>query len=150
MMPSEKNLADIRKELKGAIQAKIQEAMKTGTLTEAKTLLYGSKANVTKLSTAAVWIVPEAHIPDVSAARRAWHNFNFDFAAVVKDIDPEKGADRAEDLAAKIYDVIMADRSLGGLVHDITPTSVEPAYEAGVNQLHWAAVSFSFKIPRVE
>jgi hypothetical protein len=152
MIPSSQNLAQIRKDLKDAIIAKLKDAMQPGgSLQDVKNVLYGNRAKIGQVNPPIAWVIPDTHVPDVSAHSRAWHNFNFDIIGVIKNIDPELGADQAEDLAARIYDVIMADRKLGGLVHDITPTGVNPAYEAGQNtQLHWAAVSFSFRIPRVE
>ena len=151
MIPTANNLAQIRKDLKDAIMNKLKTAMQSGTLQDAKSLIYGNRAKIGSVNPPIIWVIPNSHVPDVSAHSRAWHNFNFDFLAVTKHVEPEKAADQAEDLAARIYDVIIADRHLDGLVHDITPTSVDPAYEAGQStQLYFAAVSFSFRIPRVE
>jgi len=70
---------------------------------------------------------------------------------MVHDLDATIGKDSADDLAAAVYDVISADRTLNGMVYDVRPLNVDPSYEAVANSnVYWSSVEFAFRIQRRE
>lgn len=144
----DKPLKDIYKDLRDALKYKLTNAIE---LKEVQRVVYGESARLGSLQMPAIWIIPEPYIPVVVGGKTAEHPIRFNLVAFVKDNEPERGLERAQDLAFTVYDVIMQDRTLGGIVFDITPTRVDPAYEIGQNSnLYWSAVQFDFKIKRKE
>jgi hypothetical protein len=143
-----KPLVDIYKGIREEIQTVIESSEE---LTEIKSVTYGEKQRIGTLQTPAVWIVPNAYSPALIGGHKAQHDIPFDFVVFVKDLEPERGLQKAQDLALTIYDVLTSDRTLNGLVHDVRPTEVTPSYEAGQStQLYWAAVQFTFRLQRRE
>lgn len=120
-------------------------------LDEIKGVIFGERQRIGSLQTPSIWIVPNSYSPVLSGGHKAQHDIPFDFVVFVKDLEPERGLQKAQDLALTVYDVIAADRTLNGLVHDVRPTQVTPSYEAGQStQLYWAAVQFAFRLQRRE
>lgn len=146
-----RNLATIRKEIKEAIILKLEEA-KANTLADVSSIVYGDRADIGDVDNMPiVWVLPAPHQPDLVSGHTAIHDFLFNFIVMVHDFDSENGKDTAEDLAAKVYDVIISDRTLGGKVYDVRPQSFDPSYEAVQNSnIYWASCEFAFRIQRRE
>jgi hypothetical protein len=146
-----RNLATIRREIKEAIISKLEGA-KADVLADVSSIVYGDRADVGDIDNMpVVWVLPAPHTPDLISGHTAIHDFLFNFIVMVYDMDNETGKDTAEDLSAKVYDVIVSDRSLGGKVYDVRPQSFDPSYEAVQNSsIYWASCEFAFRIQRRE
>lgn len=59
-----------------------------------------------------VWILPVSHQLDLKGGYTAIHDFIFDFVVMVHDLEPSSDKKLAEELTAKVYDVIVSDRTL--------------------------------------
>lgn len=141
-------LKDLFKEVRDTIKLKLQEEE---SLSEIKKVVYGEMQRIGALQTPTIWIVPESYQPELRGGHTAQHDFTYDFVVLVKDMNPETGLQKAEDLAMTVYDTLSGDRTLGGLVSDVRPTRVDPAYEAGNStQVYWSAVQFAFRLQRRE
>lgn len=148
MSVSKKSLVDLFNEIREAIINKLEN---DDSLSEIESIVYGERQRIGSLQSPSIWIVPEPYQPELRGGRTAQHDFTFDFVALVKGNEPQKELKKAEQLSMTIYDVLSSDRTLGGLVSDIRPLRVDPAYEAGDStQLYWSAVQFSFRLQRRE
>lgn len=147
-MIQNKSLYDVYKD----IRAKIEELLSTSEdLNDIQDVIYGERQRVGSIKTPAIWIVPSSYTPQVSGGQRAIHDIPFDFVTFVKHQQPQEGLKLAQDYAMKIYDVMLADRTLDGLVSDVRPTRVDPAYEIGNStQVYWSATQFVFRLQRRE
>lgn len=120
-------------------------------LSEVNDVKYGERHRIGTMKSPAIWIVPEPYEPQLVSGRTAQHDIPFNFVILFKDSEPKRGLQNAQDLAMTVYDVIVEDRTLNGLVYDIRPSRIDPAYEAGNNtQLYWSAVQFIFRLQRRE
>lgn len=143
-----KPLKDIYKEVREAIKTKLEN---DDSLEEIKRVVYGEMQRIGRIVSPSIWIVPESYQPELRGGHSAVHDITFDFVVLVKDYNAEKGLQQAEDLAMNVYDVISADRTLGGVVSDVRPMRVDPAFEAGNStQVYWSAVQFAFRLQRRE
>lgn len=148
MSVSRKSLAELFDEIRESIESKLKEH---DSLSEIKDVVYGERQRIGVLKSPAIWIVPEPYQPELRGGRTAQHDFTFNFVVLVKGNNPQEALKEAERLSMTIYDVFTEDRTLGGLVSDVRPMRVDPAYEAGNNtQLYWSAVQFSFRLQRRE
>lgn len=120
-------------------------------LKEINTIIFGERMRIGKLLSPAIWIVPEPYQPSLEGGHTAQHDIAFNFVTLVKGNDPETCLKEAQRLALVTYDVIIQDRTLNGLVSDVRPTRVDPAYEAGQStQLYWSSVQMVFRLKRRE
>ena len=143
-----KALADTYRDIR---EKAIEKIKNHSDLTDVKDIIFGEKKRVGSLNTPAIWIVPSAHVPQLRGGHTAQHNIPLDFVTFVKHYEPQEGLKQAQDLALRIYDVILEDRTLDGLVNDVKPTRVDPAYEIGQSkQVYWSAVQFEFSLQRRE
>lgn len=148
MSVSRKSLAELFDEIRESIESKLKEHV---SLEAIKDVVYGERQRIGNLKSPAIWIVPEPYQPELRGGRTAQHDFTFNFVVLVKGNNPQEALKEAERLSMTIYDVFTEDRTLGGLVSDVRPMRVDPAYEAGNNtQLYWSAVQFSFRLQRRE
>jgi len=148
MSVNTKPLVELFNEIREAIITKIESHE---SLTDIQEVVYGERQRIGKLKSPAVWMVPEAYAPELKGGRTAQHDFTFDFVVLVKGNNPQEELKQAEALSMTLYDVFTADRTLGGLVSDVRPMRVDPAYEAGNNtQLYWSSVQFAFRLQRRE
>lgn len=148
MSVSRKSLAELFDEIREAIISKLEEHESLEVIND---VVYGERQRIGTLKSPAIWIVPEPYKPELRGGRTAQHDFTFDFVVLVKGNNPQEALKEAERLSMTIYDVFTEDRTLGGLVSDVRPMRVDPAYEAGNNtQLYWSAVQFSFRLQRRE
>lgn len=148
MSVNKKPLVELFDEIREAIIKKLKEHE---SLEEIKDVVYGERQRIGTLQSPAIWIVPEPYQPELRGGRTAQHDFTFDFVVLVKGNKPQEALKQAEKLSMTIYDVFTEDRTLNGLVSDVRPMQVDPAYEAGSNtQLYWSAVQFSFRLQRRE
>jgi hypothetical protein len=148
MSVSRKPLVELFNEIREAIIEKLKEHE---SLEEIKDVVYGERQRIGTLQSPAIWIVPEPYQPELRGGRTAQHDFTFDFVVLVKGTQPQESLKEAERLSMTIYDVFTEDRTLDGLVSDVRPMQVDPAYEAGSNtQLYWSAVQFVFRLQRRE
>jgi hypothetical protein len=144
-----KTLVQYRSDIKEQIIAKLNANMVAGQpLDSVKTIVYGDRANFANPQLPQVWIIPQSHTPTVLTGNTYEHDFTFIFAALVRDSIPESGKEAAEELAAKIFDVLLQDKTLNNTVYDVVPLEVSPSYEIGAQntQTYWAAVRIAFKI----
>lgn len=133
------------------LDAVVEKLEKAESLKEVQTINYGERLRIGGMKQPAIWIIPNPYEPDLVSGHRVQHDIPFDFAVFVKSNKPEEGLEKAQDLAFKVYDVLKVDKTLGGLVSDVRPTRVDPAYEAGEStQLYWSAVQFTFRVQRRE
>lgn len=146
------NLATIRKDIKDGIISTLKtETNEAGVLSDVRTIHYGEKINIAEVQTPIVWIIPQPHTPDLRGGHTAIHDFTFDFIQMIESYEPDEGEEKADDLTARVYDVMVDDRTLGGLVYDIRPTSFDPSYQAAEsNTLFWGSTQFVFRIQRRE
>lgn len=148
MSVSNKSLHELFNEIREAIINKLET---DSNLTDIKEVVYGERQRIGRLKSPAIWIIPEPYTPDLRGGRTAQHDFTFNFVVLVKGNDPQEELKEAERLAMTVYDVFTADRTLGGLVSDVRPMRVDPAYEMGNStQLYWSAVQFVFRLQRRE
>lgn len=152
MSVNKKPLVHLYHEIRESIIGKLKDSEN---LKEVKEFVYGERARAGSLKSPSIWIVPEPHVPDLIGGRTAQHDITFNFVALVKDNMPQEGLKKAERLSMTVYDILVEERSsrgfLNGLVSDIRPTRVDPAYDAGNNtQLYWSAVQFAFRLQRKE
>ena|SRR5690625_1009106 len=148
MSVSKKPLSELFNEIREAIISKLEEHESLEVIND---VVYGERQRIGTLKSPAIWIVPEPYQPELRGGRTAQHDFTFDFVVLVKGTKPQEALKEAENLSMAIYDVFTEDRTLGGLVSDVRPMQVDPAYEAGNNtQLYWSAVQFSFRLQRRE
>ena len=114
-------------------------------------VIYGERQRIGQVASPALWIVPESWQPELQGGVTVQHDISFTVVSLVKSSRPQEGLREAEDWIMKVYDVLVSDRSLGGLVSDVRPMQVDPAHEAGNNtQLLYAAVRFDFRLKRRE
>lgn len=147
-----KNLAQIRKEIKDGIFETLQTAqIIDGPLYDLRTIHYGDRANISESQMPGLWVLPNTHVPNLLGGHTAQHDFNFSFVAMVYEYNAGEGAEQAEDLAARVYDVLISDRTLGRRVHDVRPTSYNPAESAGdSNSIFLCSFDMAFQIQRRE
>ncbi|WP_044639736.1 hypothetical protein [Risungbinella massiliensis] len=144
-----RNLAAIRKEIKDNIISKLEETKpETGVVS----IVYGDRTDIGNINMMpVVWILPSSHQPELRGGHTATHDFLFDFICMVHDLDSEIGRETAEDITAKVYDVISLDRTLNGKVFDVRPLNFDPSFEAAANSsVYWASCQFAFRIQRRE
>jgi hypothetical protein len=145
-----KNLAQIRKDIKIGIFETVEAAQKAdGPLYDLRTIHYGDRANISESQMPGLWVLPNAHVPNLLGGHTAQHDFNFSFVAMVYDYNAGEGAEQAEDLAARVYDVLIEDRTLGRRVHDVRPTSFNPA-ESSESSIFLCSFDMAFQIQRRE
>lgn len=148
MAISRKPLKDLFKEVREEVKNKLKESEE---LSEIKSVVYGERIRVGNLKTPSIWIVPEPYTPELRGGHTASHDMTFNFVVLIKSQKPEEGLEQAQDIAMTIYDVFTKDRTLNGLVSDVRPTNIDPAYEMGQStQVYWSAVQFAFRIQRRE
>lgn len=112
---------------------------------------YGHQQRIGRMETPALWVVPEPWQPEVIGGHRTGHDVAYNIVSLLKDMYPSEGLREAERLAYGAYDVLMADRTLGGLVSDVRPGQIDPAHEATSNpRLCFAAVQLKFRLQRRE
>lgn len=138
------------KELYKDVRRKVKETLREHPdLQEIQNVVYGERQQIGALKSPSIWIVPESYQPELMGGRREQHDITFDFVVLVKGHSPQEALQEAEDLAMTVYDVMIEDRTLDGLVSDVRPMRVDPAYEAGRStQLYWSAVQFAFRLQR--
>jgi hypothetical protein len=146
-----RNLAEIRKEIKDVILQKLQDA-RADTLSAVASIVYGDQMEVGTIEEMpVVWVLPVSHQPELKGGHTALHDFIFDFVVMVHDLDSTAGKELAEELTARVYDVIVSDRTLGKKVFDVRPLNFDPSYEAVANSnVYWASCEFAFRIQRRE
>lgn len=143
-----KPLKDLYKDVRDAVIQKLKDDER---LSDIKDVVYGERKRIGSLKSPAIWIVPESYQPELRGGHTAMHDITFNFVVLVKHTKPQEGLQQAEDFSMTVYDVIAGDRRLDGLVSDVRPMRVDPAYEAGNNtQLYWSAVQFAFRLQRRE
>jgi len=148
-----KTLAQMRREIKDAIIQKLNDARTPGgALEDVESVFYGDRIELGQIKSSTVWVIPVPHTPVHRGGHTAQHDFTFGFVAMVKNIkDAQTGKDEAEDLAARVYDLISADRTLGGVVGDVLAQRIDPSYQAAANNsIFWAYVEFVFRTMRRE
>ena len=148
-----KTLAQMRREIKDAIIQKLNDArVPGGPLEDVESVVYGDRANLQDLNHYMIWVIPVAHVPVHRGGHTAQHDFTFGFVAMVKNIeDAQAGKDEAEDLAARVYDLIASDRTLGGVVGDVLANRFDPSYQAAANNsVFWGYTEFAFRTMRRE
>lgn len=144
-----KSLAQYRKDIKDGILAILKDNQLDGQLlSDVKSIHYGNRTKQGDLKLPSVWVIPASHVPQQEGSHRMMHDFTFDFVALVRSNDPDKGFEAAEDLAARIYDIITEDRSLRGNVFDVIPLRIDPSFEVGTQntQTYWAAIQVAFRV----
>lgn len=147
-MRQNKPLFEIYEQIKNTIEEKIKTSELLG---DVKSVVFGEQYRIGSLKSPTIWIVPEPHQPNIKGGATVEHDFTFDFVVLVKSPNSSEGLVKALKIAMTTYDVLMADRTLDGLVSDIRPLRVEPAYEAGNNtQLCWSAIQLAFRVERKE
>lgn len=143
-----KSLATIFHEIREEVIRKLEESE---LLKEIKEIVYGERQRIGSLKSPAIWIIPDAYTPEIRGGHTIQHDIPFYFAVFVKSPNPEEGLKKAQELSFNVYDVLISDRTLGGIVNDVVPLRVDPAYEVGNStQLYWSAVQFIFRLQRRE
>lgn len=118
-------------------------------LSEVQDVIYGERKRIGTLKSPAVWVVPEPYQPQLVGGKTEEHDFTFTFVILIKGNQPQETLKQAERLSMTIYDVFIKNRTLNGLVYDVRPLQVDPAYEGGGNtQLYWSATQFAFRVKR--
>jgi hypothetical protein len=146
-----RSLAEIRRDIKDQIIAKLEEA-RAGALSAVASIAFGDRTDVGEVNQMPlIWVLPTPHQPELRGGHTAIHDFTFSFVVMVHELDATQGKDIADDLASIVYDVISADRTLNGMVFDIRPLNVDPSYEAVTStNVYWSNVEFAFRIQRRE
>jgi len=148
MSVNKRPLVEIFDEIREFIINKLET---DASLADVKEVVYGERQRIGKLKSPAVWIVPEPYTPSLIGGKTAQHDIPFNFVVLVKGNNPQEELKTAERLSMTIYDSFTSDRTLGGLVSDVRPMRIDPAYEGGNNtQLYWSSVQFAFRLQRRE
>jgi phage gp37-like protein len=122
-----RNLAEIRKEIKDAILQKLQDA-RGNALSAVVSVVYGDQMEVGTIEEMpVVWILPVSHQPELKGGHTAIHDFIFDFVVMVHDLESTSGKELAEELTARVYDVIVSDRTLEKKVFDVRALNFDPS-----------------------
>lgn len=123
---STSSLAALRKAIKDALVAALQAATAAGEGLEDVQDVVSARSGDVGLELPAVWVDAQPHEPDLRGGHTAQHGFMFDVWAMVENYnDAEEGEEEADDLMARAYDVVLADRTLSGTVHDVRPAMVD-------------------------
>lgn len=148
-MISRKNIAEIRQDIRTEIENKLNDA-KANDLSDVKTIVYGDAVDVNNLKLPAIWILPLPHKPDLKTGHSVVHDFTFSFISLVKEYKTEKGAERAEDLNARVYDVLIQDRTLNKTVFDVRPVEFNPGESGFDDDVYMARFDMAFRLQRRE
>lgn len=123
-------------------------------LQEIKEITLGDQQNIGKIKSPSLWIIPSSYEPEIMSGSKVQHDILYDFVAMVKDNDPEKGKKKAQELSLKMYDVLVNNSSYNDTVAQIRPQRIDPAYDIkdknGNNLMYWSAVQIAFRILRRE
>lgn len=120
-------------------------------LEDVNDVTFGERKHIGRMKSPSIWVVPNSYEPALRGGSTVEHNFTFDFVTLVKSNEPQKGLEKAQELAFLVYDVLVEDRTMDGTVNDVRPQRIDPAYDMGEQtQLFWAAVQFEFRLQRRE
>lgn len=104
------------------------------TLQDVVNIVRGDRVTTGKIRTPALWIFPGPDLIEPAGGRTNDHKLEYIIVAITAGKDPEAGLRSANDLAARAYGVLIADRTLSGTVHDLRPVRFEQSYNGD-----WAA-----------
>lgn len=87
-------------------------------------VIYGSRSE--DIHYPQCWILPAPEAINNNTFRGQEHLPRFDIVVVIEDSDPANGQWVADELGCKIYDSIMSDRTLKGVITDLSFTGRSP------------------------
>jgi len=95
------------------------------TVTEfSNNVFYGEKFPIVAFPSA--YVCPENILITPATFRESFHNPTFGVGIVVQNVDAKAGYLKGYELAGKVHDVLIADRTLGNLVQNLEVLSIEP------------------------
>lgn len=148
MSIKKKPLKDIFKSIREEIIRKLETSED---LKEVQSIIYGERERIGSLRSPSIWIVPNPYQPNLRGGHTVEHEIPFDFVALVKSHNTQEGLQKAQELALTVYDILLSDRTLEGIVSDVRPLRIDPAFERGQsNQIYWSAIQLGFKLQRRE
>ncbi len=142
-----KTFVQVRKEIKDALIAKLENATVSGILTDVKAVVYGDRTTIGTMKTPTLWILPASHVPELAGGARIVYNFTYDIVALINSSDPEKGCELAEDIIGRALSIILADRKLNNTCDEVIPIRIDPAFKGEpASNLYWASAQFIFQV----
>jgi len=125
----------------------VVEAIKgrLATVAALKSTIFGEKESPAQVQFPAVFIIPGPDEISESTNVEFQHEYSFELVIVLKNYGIEAGLTEVISLASQCYDVIMADRQLGGTALWAKITSVDSGYgkSEGGPVLHWATINLT-------
>jgi hypothetical protein len=118
-------------------------------LEEVNAVIRGDRARTGRVKPPVLWVFPGIDTIETSGGQANIHSFEVIVAALVESIDPDKGHAGATDLAARAYDILMADRTWNNTVHDVKPVRFDPSFERAKGpNIYWAAAVLQGRVRR--
>lgn len=120
-----------------------------GALQDVTGLVRGDRALTGQVQPPLLWLMEGVDQIEPSGGSATVHNFEVVVAGLVVNNDPEAGRKAAANLAARAYEVLLADRTWNSTLHQAVPRRFEPAQRMdGANNAFWAAAIFSAQVRR--
>lgn len=129
--------------VKDAVERKLQEGVPA-----LKLISFGEKLNVGQLQFPCLFIIPGEDDIEPATNTEWKHNINFELLIVHKNFDIQAGLLEVVDLAGQCYDILAADRQLGGIALDLLIGTVHPGYgrTEGNSLIHWAVIEITVQV----
>lgn len=125
-----------------AVEGILNDARADGqVLQDVQSVVRGDRIVAEQVKTPGLWIYPGADLIEPSGGAATIHNVELIVVAVVQGYDPRVGAEAATDLAARAYDVLLADRTWRGTVHEVRPVRFDPSAERFRSKQLYAATA---------
>lgn len=149
-MSMRRSLSQLHNDVKENIDSKLKEIKNSNEASEdIETIAYGTSIKIQNLRPPVIWYMRDSYQPEQTGAQTERHDIPYSFVATVRDNDPSKGEQRADNLVNDVYDFFMQDRQLGGEIHNIEPGSVDPEFVGTASKkLFWSSNQLIFVVKR--
>jgi len=145
-----KSLYDMREDIEGAIEGKLEAFKADEERSEVNSIIYFDDIRIKNISTPAIWWLPDTYTPTMVGGNTEQHNMPYTFISMIKESEPQVGKVKARRLVSDVYDWFMSDRTLDGQVHMIMPGSVDPAFAGAESQrLYWSSIQLEYRVRRI-
>jgi len=128
-----------------AVLNKIKEVVKT--ITDVKLILVGEREKIEDTEFPCVFIIPRTDDIEYITGESRQHMCTFDLTTLIKNTDVQAGLVSCLDIALKIYDKIMEDKTLGYTCDTVFPRTIAPDYVVGPSEAYqWVTVRITTRI----
>lgn len=108
-------------------------------ITEVKSVSLGGAFRISELPLAVV-IPRETRISQITLAQRLKCELLFDVIIFIRETEPEDWFTEIISVMGKVFDVFISDRTLNGLVLDLTPIIFSPGEITALNKLYYGGL----------